>query len=64
MSINFKAFFDAIIFGPKLPAVHRKKLREMKRRCYLYWPYCGKRHMARIARQVEHGQLKAENGLC
>lgn len=46
----------------------KRKARQMRRahsRSFRHasWPYCGARHMARIARQVAAGSLRIENGL-
>lgn len=53
--------------SPALLKQLERKVRQEKRnfardRRHASWPYCGKRHQARIARQVAAGSLREQNG--
>lgn len=65
---TFEAQLKQAALSPALRQALERKARQAKRykaRSFRHasWPYCGTRHMARIARQVAAGSLRPENGL-
>lgn len=57
---------------PEPPRLTREQRRRQTRRLFrdgfrerrhASWPYCGKRHRERLARQIAAGQKKADNGV-
>lgn len=55
------------LLSPQVYAAKRKLrqgIRALEReRRHASWPYCGARHMARIARQFAAGSIREDNGL-